>query len=37
MKTIRVKSNYYQFKAEDDADYVAADLREAVKIILSKN
>ncbi len=37
MKTIRVESSYYQYIAEEDADYVAADLREAVKIILSKN
>jgi len=37
MKTIRIKSNYYEYRESKEADYTAADLKEAVNIILTKN
>ncbi len=35
LKTIRILSNYYEYKDREDADYIAADLTEAAKIILT--
>ena len=37
MKTIRILSNYYEYKDSKEADHTAADLKEAVRIILTKN
>lgn len=37
MKTIRIESNYYEYRESKEADYTAADLKEAVNIILTKN
>lgn len=36
LKTIRIQSNYYDYKNKVDADYIAADLKEATGIILKK-
>ncbi|HMQ68743.1 MAG TPA: HAD-IIIA family hydrolase [Ignavibacteria bacterium] len=35
LRTIRIKSNYYEYKNKTDADFVVNDLKEATEIILT--
>lgn len=37
LKTIRIQSNYYEYKNIIDADFIAANLNEATETILTKN
>ena len=37
LRTIRIRSNYYEYKNKTDADFVVKDLKEASEIILKNN
>jgi len=37
LRTIRIKSNYYEYKNKTDADFVVSDLKDASEIILKNN
>ena len=37
LRTIRIRSNYYEYKNKTDADFVVIDLKEASEIILKNN
>ena len=37
LRTIRIQSNYYDYKNKTDADFVVSDLEKAAEIILSNN